>query len=202
MSKTVVATCSLEEEQRARAGLYGLLARLLGAYPSAETLKEISQFPGDETPIGSVMGDLAKTASLTSFEEARDEYNALFIGVLEGEVNPFASHYLTGFLNGLPLSNVRDDLNRLGIIRSEDVKEPEDHIAFLFDVMVGLITNEFGDHADRNEEQDFFEKHITPWAENFFNDLVKAKNARLYAHVGTLALRFLEVEIKGFRIAS
>lgn len=201
MSETVVATCSLEEEQRARAGIYGLLARLLGAYPSEDALKEIANYPGDDTPIGSALGQLATAAQAISYDEAQDEYNALFIGVTEGELIPFASHYLTGFLNDLPLSNVRDDLNRLGIVRSDEVKEPEDHIAFLFDVMVGLITNEFGATAEENEEQNFFEKHITPWAEDFFKDLEKAESATLYAAVAVLALRFLEVETKGFRIA-
>ena len=47
MSETVVATCSLEEEQRARAGMYGLLARLLSAPPSADSLQEIAGFPAD-----------------------------------------------------------------------------------------------------------------------------------------------------------
>jgi len=201
MAETLVATCSLEEEQRARAGIYGLLARLLGAHPSEDALKEIANYPGDDTPIGSALGALATAAQETNYDDAQDEYNALFIGVVEGELIPFASHYLTGFLNDLPLASVRSDLNRLGVERSKDIKEPEDHIAFLFDVMVGLITHEFGDSIDEAEEQAFFEKHITPWAENFFNDLIKAKNAKLYAPVGLLALRFLDVETKGFRIA-
>jgi len=202
MSETVVATCSLEEEQRARAGMYGLMARLLSTFPNADSLKEISEFPTDDTPIGSALADLAKIAGHTSVDDVEQEYNDLFIGVAEGELIPFASHYLTGFLNEKPLSDVRDDLNRLGIERVDEIKEPEDHIAFLFDVMVGLITKQFGDDCTVDEEQAFFEKHIAPWAEQFFSDLEKAKSAKFYAPVGTLGLRFLDVETKGFRIAA
>lgn len=202
MSETVVATCSLEEEQRARAGMYGLIARLLSTFPNADSLKEISEFPTDDTPIGSALADLAKIAGDTSVDDVEQEYNDLFIGVAEGELIPFASHYLTGFLNEKPLSDVRDDLNRLGIERVDEIKEPEDHIAFLFDVMVGLITKQFGDDCTADEEQAFFEKHIAPWAEQFFSDLEKAKSAKFYAPIGTLGLRFLDVETKGFRIAA
>ncbi|MDV7340230.1 molecular chaperone TorD family protein [Terasakiella sp. A23] len=202
MSETVVATCSLGEEERARAGIYGLIARLLSAHPNAESLKEIAEFPADETPIGSALGELAEAASKTSETEAEDEYNTLFIGVTEGELIPFASHYLTGFLNDKPLANVRDDLSRLGIERSEEIKEPEDHIAFLFDVMVGLITKQFGADAGDDEEEKFFENHISPWAEKFFSDLKNAESANFYKPLGTLGLRFLDVETKGFRIAS
>ncbi len=200
MAETVVATCSLNDEQRARAGMYGLIARLLSSNPSSEYLEEISQLPADDTEIGSVLGELAEAAKSISKEDAEDEYNALFIGVTEGEILPFASHYLTGFLNDKPLADVREDLNRLGIERVEDIKEPEDHIAFLFDVMVGLITKEFGGESD-DEEQKFYERHISPWAEKFFSDLENAESAKLYKPVGTLGQRFLDVETKGFRIA-
>lgn len=201
MSETAIDTCTLGEEKRARAGLYGLLARLLSSAPDAGSLKEISGYPEDDTPIGSALADLSGVASVVSVKEAEDEYHALFIGVTEGELIPFASHYRTGFLNDTPLADVRDDLVRLGIERSEDVKEPEDHIAFLFDVMVGLISGELGEFATEDEEQVFFEKHIAPWAEDFFSDLAKAESANLYAPLGELGLRFLEVETKGFRIA-
>ncbi|WP_206201892.1 molecular chaperone TorD family protein [Terasakiella sp. SH-1] len=202
MSETVVATCSLEEEQRARAGMYGLIARLLSAFPNADSLKEISDFPADDTPIGTAIGELSEMAGKTSVDDVEQEYNDLFIGVAEGELIPFASHYLTGFLNEKPLSDVRDDLNRLGIERVDDIKEPEDHIAFLFDVMLGLITKQFGDDCTPEEEQAFFEKHIAPWAEQFFSDLEKAESARFYAPVGKLGRCFLDVETKGFRIAA
>jgi ferredoxin len=117
MAETVVATCSLGDEQRARVGMYGLIARLLSMNPSSEFLDEISQLPADDTEIGSVLGELAEAAKASNVDEAEEEYNALFIGVTEGEILPFASHYLTGFLNDKPLANVREDLNRLGIER-------------------------------------------------------------------------------------
>ena len=49
-------------------------------------------------------------------------------------------YYLTGFLNEKPLANLRQDMQKIGIKRNDNVKEPEDHISTLFahDVRIGL----------------------------------------------------------------
>ena len=74
----------------------------------------------------------------------RNEYVDIFIGVGRGEVLPFASYYLTGFLNDKPLANLRADMANIGVARVKGVKEPEDHIASLFDMMSGLIRGHYG----------------------------------------------------------
>ena len=55
---------------------------------------------------------------------------------------------LTGFLNDKPLANLRNDMTELGIERAEGVKDPEDHIASLFDIMGGMIRGAFGAPTD------------------------------------------------------
>jgi TorA maturation chaperone TorD len=45
----------------------------------------------------------------------RNEYVELFVGVGRGEVLPFASYYLTGFLNDRPLANLRGEMDAIGI---------------------------------------------------------------------------------------
>jgi TorA maturation chaperone TorD len=80
----------------------------------------------------------------------------MFIGVGRGEILPFASYYLTGFLNDKPLANLRSDMAKIGIVRVEGVKEPEDHIASLFDMMSGLIRGHFGRSFSIGEQAEFF----------------------------------------------
>ena len=89
-----------------------------------------------------------------------------------------------------PLGDLRDDLDRLGFEREADVHEPEDHIAALCEVMVMLIQEGCSTAA----QQDFFNKHIDSWGQNFFADLVVAENAVFYRAVARFATAFMNLE--------
>jgi TorA maturation chaperone TorD len=130
----------------------------------------------------------------------RNEYVELFVGVGRGEVLPFASYYLTGFLNDRPLANLRGEMDAIGIKRAEGVREPEDHIASLFDIMVGLIRGDYGRVYSVAEQGTFFEKHIEPWGQLLMRDVEEAKTAIFYAPVGTMGRVFLEIESKAFEM--
>ena len=149
---------------------------------------------GDKTPIGSACLTLAHLAKTLDNELIRNEYVSLFIGVGRGEILPFASYYLTGFLNDRPLANLRSDMSAIGIRRAEGVKEPEDHIASLFDMMSGLIRGRFGRRYSIAEQATFFRKHIEPWADLLMRDIGAAKTVVFFAPVGAIGLAFLEIE--------
>jgi TorA maturation chaperone TorD len=51
-----------------------------------------------------------------------------------GELLPYGSYYLTGFLNERPLARLREDLQALCIERVEKQCEPEDHAAILCEI--------------------------------------------------------------------
>jgi TorA maturation chaperone TorD len=61
------------------------------------------------------------------------------VGLGRGELLPFASYYLTGFLHERPLAELRGELERLGIGRAPGVHEPEDHIGFVCETMAGCL---------------------------------------------------------------
>ena len=189
-----------EDEQRAH--VYRLLARFLAAPPDAALLALAASFAGDDTEFGRALGALAPLAARFTPEAAAEEYHDLFIGVGRGELLPFASYYLTGFLYERPLAKLRVDMARLGIARADDVKEPEDHIAALCDMMAGLISGTFGPPLDQAGQQAFFEAHVGPWAERFFEDLERARSATLYTPVGTLGRVFMGIEQAAFRMES
>ena len=103
------------------------------------------------------MSGLAATAKHNP-EQLEDEYHSLFIGIGRGEVVPYGSWYLTGFLMEQPLSDLRDDLIALGFEKSADMREPEDHISAIFEVFSVMISTPFS----HTEQQHFFETHMKP----------------------------------------
>lgn len=186
------------EEDILRADMYGFLASLFRSEPTDSLIKEISVLEGDRTPIGSACLTLAHLAKSLNNDVIRNEYVELFIGVGRGEILPFASFYLTGFLNDKPLANLRADMAVIGIERADSVKEPEDHITSLFDIMAGLIRGSYGRYHSVGEQAAFFRKHIEPWAGLLMRDIEAAKKAVFFAPVGTVGKAFLEVESQAF----
>src|SRR6187431_1712605 len=110
-------------------------------------------------PLGVVRAALAQAASETSVERVEREYFDLFIGLGRGELLPYASYYLTGFLHERPLARLRSDLAPLGIERAEGNSEPEDHAATLCEIMAGLVSG--GLPAPHGTDQQIFEKHLS-----------------------------------------
>jgi len=189
-------------EDRLRAHQYRLLARLLAAPADATLLRLASGLTGDDTDLGRARAELADRARQTTPAAASREYHELFIGIGRGELVPYGSYYLTGFLNEKPLAKLRSDMARLGIARADDVREPEDHIAALCEMMAGLITGTFGAPLDLAEQRAFFSRHLAGWAPVFFADLEKAEAVWLYAPVGTLGRVFMGIEKTAFAMAN
>jgi TorA maturation chaperone TorD len=183
-----------------RAQEYALLATLLSSAPSAALLEQIAQLSGGATSLGRAHATLADAASVAIVSEVDREYFDLFVGLGRGELLPYASYYLTGFLNERPLSRLRDDLAELGIERDENNFEPEDHAATLCEVMAGFAAARFPVSVEA--QRAFFEKHVSRWMGRLFADMEKAENARFYRSVGTLGRVFLEIESEAFTFAN
>jgi TorA maturation chaperone TorD len=179
-----------------RAREYALLATLLSAAPSAALLGQIAQLKDDATALGRAHAALAGAASIAVATEVEREYFDLFVGLGRGELLPYASYYLTGFLNERPLSRLRDDLAALGIERVENNFEPEDHAATLCEIMAGLAAARFS--ASPEVQRSFFEKHVSRWMGRLFADMEKAENAKFYRAVGTLGRVLLETDTEAF----
>ena len=184
----------LENEQRYRASAYALLAALLRAAPDQPLLDYVSGLSADEESeideLAEAMGELAKAARAQDVARLELEYNDLFIGVGRGEVVPYGSWYLTGFLMEQPLSELRDHLRAFGFERSENTREPEDHAAALFEVFSVMISEAFS----LARQQEFFQLHMQPWLERFFADLGQARSAEFYRSVARFGAAFLKLE--------
>src|SRR5882672_873086 len=184
----------------ARAREYALLAALLARAPDAEFVQRLANLRGDASPIGVAHASLADAASRTSAERLQREYFDLFIGLGRGELMPYGSYYLTGFLHERPLARLREDLSRLGIERVEGQAEPEDHAAILCEIMAGLASRRLAapDGADR----ELFEQHLAPWIGRFFADLERAEAADFYRTVGILGRTLIEIDTAAFALAT
>ncbi len=191
-------TCIIDEEQQYRASTYSLMASLLRASPDDALLNRLSsltqevQGDGDALMVSmSMLGLSAKILTATAIE---DEFHDLFIGLGKGEVVPYGSWYLTGFLMEKPLSDLRDDLKKLGFERSGSVTEPEDHAAALCEVISLMIS----DGTELSTQKDFFLTHMACWMGSFFSDLTDAKSAIFYKAIGRFGSAFIEFENEYF----
>jgi TorA maturation chaperone TorD len=189
------------EEQLYRASAYSLLASLLRCSPDQSMLDRLSglestdQKEGDDLLIS--MSTLALFSQQHNTSDIEQEFHDLFIGLGKGEVVPYGSWYLTGFLMEKPLSDLRDDLIRLGFERNTNIVEPEDHAAALCEVISIMIT----ESSDLKVQQKFFETHMVNWFDSFFDDLSEAQSSVYYKAVARFGSAFIAFEKQYFSMA-
>jgi TorA maturation chaperone TorD len=188
----------VDEVDAARAQEYALLSTLLSRSPDAQLIGRLARLRGDASPLGLAHAALGEAAVRASIERVGREYFDLFIGLGRGELLPYASYYLTGFLHERPLARLRQDLRRLGIERIEGQSEPEDHAAILCEIMARLAGGDMA--APAGADREIFEKHLAPWIGRFFADLERSESADFYARVGALGRTFVEIETEAFAL--
>lgn len=189
----------IDETASARAQEYALLATLLADSPDAQLLGRLARLRGDPSPLGLAHAALGEAAARADAERVGREYFDIFIGLGRGELLPYASYYLTGFLYERPLARLRGDLERLGIELAAGQSEPEDHAATLCEIMAGLAGG--GIQARPGADRQIFERHLAPWIGRFFSDLERSQSADFYARVGALGRTFVDIETEAFALS-
>ncbi len=197
----VAESVKIADEDRLRADLYNFLGLILSGPPDQILLDQTAGLTGDDTELGVGITALSKMAKRVKPKTAESEYNKLFIGLGRGELLPYASYYMTGFLNEKPLARLRTDMQTRGLQRSDNVFEPEDNIASLMEMMAAMIVGRFGVAESLDVQRTFFNAHIAPWAGHFYSDLEGAKNSVFYAAVGTVGRALMDIEIEAFRMS-
>jgi TorA maturation chaperone TorD len=190
------------DEETARAELYGVLAQLYYAPPTAELMAAlrvaVTQAPAEGAFLQEPWQQLVAAARAHSDEAVAVEYDRLFGGVGKPEVFLYASHYLAGFLNEKPLARLRTDLARLGLGRDEAMPETEDHVAYLSEVMRYLIAGDDMAVCNLTSQKDFFAAHLQTWLPALCDALQAHPAAHFYAAVAQLTRAFVAVESQGF----
>jgi TorA maturation chaperone TorD len=198
----LTAPDTLDEVSAARADTYALLASLLWHAPDAALLRRlVAPVPG-EGKLVDLRRALSEAASSITAVDVEREHFALFTGLGGGELLPYASYYLTGFVHERPLADVRRDLQALGFVRTEGLSEPEDHIAFLFEVMAALIRDPGDIETHGIDDAAFFKTHIQGWSSRLFHDLARAEGAKFYRSVAALAAQLIVIETQAAGLAA
>ena len=106
--QATLATTSALDEETARAEVYGLLAALYYAPPSAELMAQLRVAVTEAPAAGAFLEEpwraLVAAARALDDQAVSDEYDALFGGMGKPEIYLFGSHYLSGFLHEKPLA--------------------------------------------------------------------------------------------------
>lgn len=192
----------LEDSEAGRFGLYRLLGVALSHPPTPQLLDALRILPttDDSSLIGVALANLARSGRAIALEQAKRDYATVFVGVARGELVPYASFYLTGFLHDRPLARLREDLVRLGLEAAPSHPDPEDHAGTLCELMAGFIDGAHGATLPLDRQRDFFRRHLAPWIGNFFADLSALHYAALYRAIGALGLAFIDVELHAFEM--
>lgn len=185
-----------EQEQTLRTEIYLVLSALFRSAPSEEMIEFLTSLEVEpsESAMQKAWIALQQAAKDSNREALEDEYQDLFIGIGRGEVMPFGSWHMTGAMMEKPLAEIRHDLELLGFERDENVKEPEDHIAALCEVM-SMLTGE-----EEDLQQAVFNKHIAPWFNSFSQQLENAQSANFYKPAAQLCEAFLTLEQVRFSV--
>ena len=194
-------THTLEPEDEARANIYGMLAELFIAPPSAGLLGQLAaqantaaSKAGSEGNAPSAFTqawqELAQQCAQLSHAQITEEYEQLFFSTGRPEIFLNASIYLTGFLNEYPLANLRRELQRLGLERSTASTETEDHIAVLCNVMQHLIL----DGQGLGLQAEFLHAHIGNWSDNLCAAININASSNFYTRVSALLHAFISME--------
>jgi TorA maturation chaperone TorD len=191
----------VDDIDKARAEHYQLIATLLRKPPTAELLAGLAQLSGDASPLGMARIRLAEAAAAATEQSAGEEFFKLFIGVGRGEIVPYGSFYLTGFLHERPLARVREDLARLGLERRDGIYEPEDHITTLLEAMSAIIMRDTGlELLEAGTDERFFAQHVRRFAPRLFADIAVSQTAKFYRTVAEFAAAFIEIEAEAFQL--
>ncbi|CDG53415.1 MULTISPECIES: molecular chaperone [Halomonadaceae] len=186
---------TLKEADALRADIYRLLATLLRQAPDPELLDWLAELTieQDGSRLAECWQALAVAANGANTEGLQRAHFRHLVGVIQGEVVPYASWYRNGELMEAALVALRQDLKVLGFERSEHTRDPEDHLAALCEVMAMLID------AESSEQGYFFSQHLAPWAASCFADLGQVDTA-FYAALGQLGSAFMESEQARLRV--
>ena len=201
MNEPTPVSSALDEET-ARAEVYGLLAALFYAPPSAELLSQLRVAVTEAPAAGGFLEEpwrqFVGTVRELSDAQVANEHDALFGGVGKPEVYLFGSFYLSGFLNEKPLAALRGDLAALGLARDETMPETEDHFACLCEVMRYLIAGDDVEVANLTQQQKFFSAHVQPWVPAMCEAITAHPKAKFYAALAAFTAAFISVETQGF----
>jgi TorA maturation chaperone TorD len=190
----------LQPEDAARAGIYGLIARLFYAPPGEDVLAQLLHshaFEDSQEPVALAWRELVAAAKTAFPVVLENEHTELFVGTGRAEITPYLTHYTILYATDNPLVELRQQLKRWGLERRETAHEPEDHIAGLCETMRFAIAVQ---HRAEEEQKEYFERFLYRGAIAFCDAVSASPKAVFYRLVARFARAFFELEREAFEM--
>lgn len=207
---TISFAPAVEPEDRVRADLYALFARLYFSAPDDGLLRTMGNAPlltsdDDASRLAITWARLAAASRVMDPEAAADEYDALFGGVGRSLISLFGSYYASANTPGTAgqfLVDLRAELVNLGFALQSGQSTPEDHCSALFETMRLMITGD-DDTPPRSvdEQLRFFKRFIGPWFSACCSAIRNSSVANFYRTVAECTEAFLAIEDESLAIA-
>lgn len=188
-----------QQEEAARADMYGLLASLFFRPPQSSILEAIASSASQaDSLLGDAWTSLADACKRMDEAQVHEEYDRLFVGVGKAEIMLYGSYYLSGFLMEKPLAELRTDLAEMGLERPPHIAETEDHVSSLFEIMRMLILSDDAMETGLTKQKQFYAKHIQPWIHELCDAIESHPAANFYKSVANLTRQFADIESQAF----
>ncbi len=197
---------------RERSGLYGFLAEVFRAEPTAALLRRIrnGRLAETLTAAGAHLGDsLAGRPEAALLEDLAVEYTRLFLGP-GPHVQPYAAVYLDGegaSLCGPAAVWLRDFMERAGFALAPEHRDLPDHVSVELEFMARMAEREAraierSDHETaaecRHIQKAFLDHHLGRWLPEFCGHAAEHAELTFYREMARLAGHFVESELAYF----
>jgi TorA maturation chaperone TorD len=192
----------IEQEEAARANLYGLIARLFYEPPDDQFISELLRADavddeGRASPLAVAWRAMVEACRTAFPVNLKHEHAALFIGTGKAEITPYLSHYVLKHSSDNPLVELRGLLSSWGIARKEGVPEYEDHVAGVCETMRFVIAVQ---QRSPEDQKLLFDRFLYRGAKGFCDAISASKEARFYRLVAQFAREFFEIEKTAFEM--
>lgn len=159
---------------------------------------------------------IAEIENKEGFEQVRRDHLKLFVGPKTLLAPPYGSLYLEekGQIMGPSTQDAIRFYQAAGLKKSEDFKEPPDHIRTELEFMSYLITEVVKDLSKLKEKADnekeevlskcenflelqekFLKNHLGSWVRPFTQNLIKNGDTEFYQNLGKITEEFIRFEV-------
>ena len=165
-----------------------LLSRWRGTF-SALSKEQIS--PLLDKAVREVSGQLSEK----SLEAIQDEHYSLFVDPFaENHVNLMASYYFDGRNYGETLVEIRDVFLSSKVVKDAEVKDPEDSLVVMFDLLGTLIEMEKDGEQTSIAQQQLIIDYLLPFLKKLSPAITDNPSADFYKAVVEFIVGYLDLE--------
>ena len=139
--------------------------------------------------------DVSRQLGEISLEAIQDEHYSLFVDPFaENHVNLMASHYFDGRNYGETLVSLRDIFLASKVVKDTEVKDPEDSLVVLFDLLGTLIEIEKDGEQTSTAQQQLIVDYLVPFLDKLGPVINNNPSADFYGAVVDFIIGYLDLE--------